>query len=146
MIFIPAYLVRLMRRQSLGPMKLGPEDQASIEFANDLRGWTLEGRMVGTWTKIPHEVGAVRQTDGTFKRAQARYAKQAAMGLITGSADYVFVWPNDGGWIEFKSKTGTLTPAQQDFREWCGRAGVRHALARSRADGEAILKDWGVLQ
>jgi hypothetical protein len=48
--------------------------------------------------------------------------------------------------LEAKSKTGSLTPSQKDWREWCQLHGVRHAVFRSVDEGETALRDWGVLQ
>lgn len=139
------WLVSLMTRKPLGAMRLGPEDLITIELANRLRVAVLEGRLRGTWTKIPHEVGAVSKKGGQFRVASARYAKQIAMGLITGSADFVFVWDTGGGWIELKSKTGTLSPTQKDFRSWAQAEHARHEVAKSADEAEEILRGWGVL-
>ncbi len=141
----PSWIARLLTRLPLGRMKLGPEDQASIEFGDKLRQWSMEGRLKGTWTKIPHEVGAVSAKRGGFRTAQARYAKQIAMGLVTGSADYVFVWDGGGGWIEMKSKSGSLTDQQRLFRQWAESQSVKGEMVRSADAGEAILRGWGVL-
>ena len=139
-----AALLRIMQVKPFKGKK-GPEDRLAIDVASMLRIASLEGRLSATWTCIPHEVGAVRKGSSAFRLAQARYAKAKAMGLITGSADYVFVWPDGGGWIELKAPTGSLSPAQQDFRDWCAGAGTRFEVARSTDDVEAILIHWGVL-
>lgn len=119
--------------------KTGPEDQLAIEVANFLRAATLERRLLCTWTHIPHEVG------GGAKMARVRYSLAKAMGLITGSGDYVFVGQCGGGWIELKSKTGSLTPQQKDFREWCSGTGVNHAVCRSLEEVVHHLKSWELL-
>lgn len=142
---VPMWLVQMLSRQRLGAMKIGPEDQISIEFGDRCRAWAIEGRLKGTFTKIPHEVGAVPRKSVGFRTAQARYAKQEAMGMVAGSGDFVFVWADGGGWIEFKSDSGSLSPKQRRFRDWCEREGVRWAVCRSADDGETILKAWGVL-
>lgn len=126
--------------------RTGPEDDIAIEVANMLKAAALEGKLSAVWTCIPHEVGATSKGKQGFNLAQARYAKAKAMGLITGSADYVFVWPDGGGWIELKTKTGSLSPAQRLFRDWCVGAGVKHAVCRSCGDVSKILFEWGVLR
>ena len=126
--------------------KKGPEDLLAIDVATYLRVATLEGRLAATWTCIPHEVGAVKSNSLSFKMAQARYAKAKAMGLITGSADYVFVWDGGGGWIELKTETGTLSPAQKDFRDWANATGSNHAVCRTLDDVVSTLFSWGVLR
>ena len=66
-------------------------------------------------------------------------------GLITGASDYLFLWDGGSGVLEAKSKTGSLTPSQKDWRDWCQANGVRHAVFRSVDEGEAQLRSWGVL-
>lgn len=117
----------------------GPEDWLSIDVAVMLRVATLEGRMRGTWTHVANEVV------GRDKTAPIRMAKARAMGLVKGSCDFVFVWPDGGGWIELKTKDGSLTPAQQDFRDWCEMAGSRHAVCRTVEEVTQTLFEWGVL-
>lgn len=119
--------------------RAGPEDRLAIEVAIYLRVATLEGRLRATWTHIPHEVG------GRGKLAMIRMALAKAMGLIKGSADYVFVWENGGGWIELKAKDGSLTSEQKDFRDWCAATGCNHAVCRTLDDVVEELFSWGVL-
>ena len=139
-----ATVIRLMEYRHFKG-RTGPEDQIAIAVATMLRVETLQGNLRGTWTCIPHEVGAMSLGEKGFRSAQARYAKAKAMGLITGSADYVFVWPDGGGWIELKTKTGSLSPAQRDFREWCMASGSSFAVCRSVDEVREILFEWGVL-
>jgi hypothetical protein len=124
----------------------GPEDDLALVVGAALRAWVLEGRLHATFTCVPHEVGAVSKTSPAFRPAQARYAKNIAQGLIAGSGDYVFVWEGGGGWIELKSSTGSLSPDQRDFRDWCGHAGARHAVCRTLDQVETVLRDWGALR
>lgn len=117
----------------------GPEDRLSIDVAIMLRVATLEGRLAAVWTHIPHEVA------GRGKFAIIYMAKARAMGLIKGSCDFVFVGRDGGGYIELKTATGSLTPEQRDFREWCQMAWVNHAVCRSVAEVEEKLSEWGLL-
>jgi hypothetical protein len=126
--------------------RTGPEDNVAIEVANYLRAAVLERRLSATWTCIPHEVGAISMKSKDFKLAQGRYAKAKAMGLITGSADYVFVWQGGGGWIELKSATGSLSEAQRKFRDWCATTNSNHAVCRTLDEVVETLFSWKVLQ
>jgi len=123
----------------------GPEDTIAMEVASFLRAATIEGALSATWTSIPHELGAVSVGSAQFRSMQSRYAKQIAMGLVTGSADYVFIDQNGGGWIELKSRTGSMQPSQRDFRTWCEIKCVRHAVCRSLDDVIDTLSAWGML-
>lgn len=135
---IIAILLRLMDYKTFKG-RTGPEDRLSIEVATMLRVATVEGRLFGTWTHIPHEAAA----RGKF--ANIHMAKARALGLIKGSCDFVFVGPDGSGWIELKTDTGSLTPAQRDFRDWCQAIGVNHAVCRSVEEVRENLISWGVL-
>lgn len=135
----PAFLVRLMGYHSLSRrLRLGPEDMMAVQFANALRVHVLEGRLRGVWSHVPNELaGAARATPAA---AIAR-----AAGLITGASDYLFCWADGSGVLEAKSATGSLSPAQKDWRSWCEAQGVRHAVFRTVEQGEDVLRTWGVL-
>lgn len=47
-------------------------------------------------------------------------------------------------WFELKSKTGTLSPAQREFRDALQSRGHRWALVRGVPDAEAAFRRWGV--
>lgn len=141
----PEWLEELLLRGPLGPVRLQPEDRVCIEFADKLREAALMGRLRATFTHIPHEVG------GGAKNAALRYTLAKALGLVTGSADYVFVWEGGGGWIEFKrpaapgKPAGRLTPTQRQFGEWCIRHRANWRVAHTAAEGLDILREWGVI-
>jgi hypothetical protein len=163
----PEWLERLLLRGRNAARKIGREDAACIAFADRCREWSLTGKLRATWTHIPHEVGGggFTKSDGKGGRvrigavnAQLRYSLAKAMGLITGSADYVFVWKGGGGWMEFKAPSetatahrpkrrgGTLTEEQKLFRDWCQSLGVEHRVVTSFAEAAAVLREWGVLE
>lgn len=139
-----ATILRLMSFKNFKG-RIGKEDALAIDVAMMLRVESIRGSLKGTWTCIPHEVGAMSLGTKGFRLAQARYAKAKAMGLITGSADYVFVWPQGGGWIELKSKDGSLSKEQRDFRDWCDASGTHYAVCRSVDQVRETLISWGVL-
>lgn len=118
----------------------GPEDQIAMAVANMLRAEALSGNLIGTFTHIPNEIG------GGNSSSRVRYALAKAMGLISGAPDYVFAWPGGSGWIELKTKTGTLNPNQRDFRQWCADTGVLFATCRSVNEVIATLREWGALK
>jgi hypothetical protein len=134
----PGWLIRLL---AFKPFKgrTGPEDDLAIQVGSALRVWTLEGRLNVTFTHVPHEVG------GAGGAAKTRMALAKAMGLIAGSGDYVFIGSRTSGWIELKSATGSLSPIQRDFRDWCTRCGVEYAVCRTVDNVEATLKQWDML-
>ena len=141
-----AALMRLMDDGKSSRKVRGPEDALAKDIAAMLRAATLEGRLIAAWTCVSNEVGAMSLRDKGFNLAKARYATAKSHGLITGSADYVFTWAEGGGWIEAKSKTGSLSSAQRDFRDWVISTGSRHAVCRSVKEVEQKLFEWGVLR
>lgn len=140
MMGVPVFLVKLMMRPQLSASaKLGPEDVICIEFANRLRAWTLDERLTAIWSHPANEVG------GGTKNAKIRYAIAKALGLIAGFPDFIFTWKGGAGFIEFKAPKGTMSDNQKDFRSWCELVGIPYVVARSADEGEAALREWGVL-
>jgi hypothetical protein len=146
----PEWLEKLLLRGKCVAHKIGAEDEQCIMFADRLREAALQGRLKTTFSHLPHEVG------GGSKNAALRYSLAKALGLITGSYDFVFVWNGGGGWIEFKRSklsatehrarrdAGRLTETQKLFGQWCDLLEVKHAVVTSASEGLAILREWGV--
>lgn len=67
-----------------------------------------------------------------------------AAGVRRGWPDWSFLCP-DGitRFIELKSKTGSLTPEQREFRDACAPFGI-FAVCRSVEEVEQALRGWGV--
>lgn len=136
-----AALIRLMQRPELSrSLRLGPEDCISIAFANRLRVATLERRLRCVWTHVPNELAG-----GMGKRSSARYAVAKALGMITGTSDYLFLAPDRAAAIEMKAGRNPLTDGQRDFRAWCESTGVMVATAHSADEAEALLIEWELL-
>jgi len=135
----PAVL-RLMLRPTLSKVKLGPEDVISIDFANRLREWTITRHLIAVWTHIPNEVA------GGTKNAGLRYSIAKALGMISGAADYVFLWAGGSAAIEMKSETGKQSANQTDFQKWCDLMSVPYYVARSADEAEEILRQLGILK
>lgn len=134
-----SFLLRLMQFRRLNPkVRLGPEDAMCVEFAASLRAASIEGRLRGVWTHPAQELA-----HGHRSGVGGAIAK--AMGMITGTSDYLLLWDNGAGVLEAKSATGSLTEAQKDWRKWCEAQGVRHAVFRTVDQGEDKLREWGVL-
>ncbi|QUT04032.1 hypothetical protein KFK14_12835 [Sphingobium phenoxybenzoativorans] len=135
----PGFLVRLMTYVRLSRnVRLGPEDFMACEFANRLRVATLEGRLHAVWTHPAQELAHGH-------RNGVAGAISKALGLVTGTSDYLFLWDGGSAALEAKSQTGTLTQAQKDWREWCAHRGVPFHVFRTADEGEAILRGLGVL-
>jgi len=142
----PAFLVRLMAHTSLSRgFKLGPEDREAYAFANDLRVATLEGRLRAVWLHPANELGGQTIKRGTKRVASPLAALARALGLITGASDYLFLFKDGSLAIEFKSASGSLSPGQRDFREWCKSQDVPFHIARSAPAALAILRERGLL-
>lgn len=115
------------------------ETGLSVQVANMLREYTLNGKLKAVWTKIPNE----------GKRSRISGAILKAMGLIPGAFDFVFVWKDGGGWIELKlpdDTTSKFNENQRNFSAWCMHKDVNHALCRSPDEVAHVLKKWGALR
>ena len=78
-----------------------PEQELCIDFANRLRALELDGRTKCIWTHVPNEIGWNRN-----KVAQTIYAAAKAMGMIVGTADYLFLAADKSLAMEAKSQSG----------------------------------------
>ncbi|HWU01654.1 MAG TPA: hypothetical protein VN222_02845 [Novosphingobium sp.] len=145
----PPFLTRLMDHRALSTpaqLRLGPEDKEAYAFANELRALTLEGRLAAVWTHPANELaGMVRKAANGKVVVPPQIAVARALGLITGTSDFLFMWHDGACAIEFKSKTGTMTSGQRDFRDWCAMARVPFHLVRSVEAGLSVLRHAGVL-
>ena len=79
------------------------------------------------------------------RRGIVEAANLKRQGMIAGAADWVFTWDNGSGWIELKTKKGTLNPSQSAFLLSCRRLGVHYEVARSLDECIRILKCWGLV-
>jgi len=132
----PAFLVRLMDYRRLSArMRLGPEDRVCLEFVTALRVAALEGRLSAVFCHVPNEL-ATRGPAAALARA---------LGLITGTSDYLFLWDGGAAALEAKAPGAYPSPIQRDFRDWCAARGVPWHVFRSADEGLAILRALGVL-
>ncbi|CAB5162434.1 hypothetical protein UFOVP152_28 [uncultured Caudovirales phage] len=139
----PAYLLRLMHYVKLTRVTLGPEDLTCMAFVTELRAATLGGRLRAVWTHPANELAGLSPRSPRPMLVRAAIAR--ALGLITGSSDYLFLWEGGSLAMEFKSDKGSLTDGQRDFRSWCADMGVPFHVVRSASAGLQILRDAGVL-
>lgn len=132
-------ITRLMFYKPLRSLRIKPEEKLAIEFANALRAATMEQRLQCVWTHPANEV-AGRQN----KLAQIRYAIAKAMGLIDGTADYLFLWGTGSGALEAKVGKNGQQDNQIDFEIWCTKMGVPYRTFTTVSEGLEILAEWGV--
>lgn len=135
----PVWLVRLMMYRGLSPsLRIKPEEHLSITYTNELRGLALEGRLSAVFCHVPNELAG-------YSSSTARSAITRAMGLISGTADYLFL--ADGRCLaqEAKIGRGSLSPNQSDFRLWCEACNVPYRVFRSVDEGLQQLRDVGML-
>lgn len=136
-----ATLLHLMMPPKLSAnLKLGHEDKICIDFANRLRTWTLQRQLMAVWSHIPNELA------GGTNNAKIRYAIAKALGMITGTADYLFLWSDGAAALEVKAKRGVQTEEQRHFQVWCGMMGVPYFVVYSADEGESTLRNLGILK
>lgn len=93
---------------------------------------------------LPSTVRAFHPANGGRRDAKTG-AMLKALGVKAGVADIVLV--RQGGvmaFIEIKADKGSISPAQRDWRDWCGENGVPYAVVRSVGDVQAVLTDWNI--
>lgn len=140
----PSFLQAIMRLMSFrqpARLRLKPEEQLSIAFATALRELTIAGRLRCVWTHPANEIAGRRDN-----KAQIRYAIAKAMGLIDGTADYLFLWNDGSGALEAKVGKNGQQPNQVDFEVWCAEMSVPYATFTSVEEGLEILTKWGVIR
>ncbi|NBC37345.1 hypothetical protein GTZ99_12370 [Novosphingobium sp. FSY-8] len=127
-------------------IKTGPEDCECLAFVTELRVATLEGRLRAVWTHPANELaGMVRKSPRGGVAVPPQVALARALGLITGTSDYLFLWDSGALAMEFKAGSNRLTDGQSDFSEWCALMGVPFHLVRSAAAGLEVLRNAGRL-
>lgn len=68
------------------------------------------------------------------------------MGLKPGWPDFILISPHGVPYfLELKSKTGELAPAQLDFARTIRARGLEYSVARSVDQAIKILGGWGVV-
>lgn len=136
-----AVLARLMRAtKTSARIVLQPEERLAAAFATALRAAVLEKRLRAVWTHPANEIAGRRSG-----LSQIRYAIAKSMGLIDGTADYLFLASDGSGALEAKVGRNGLQDNQKDFQAWCEMNGVKHAVFRTVEEGLEALVKWGFL-
>jgi hypothetical protein len=143
-------ITMLMSRPNLPRnVKLDPEKQECIFFADRMRLHTSQGRYKGIWGHIPNE----------GKRGLIEQLVMRAMGLIPGSTDFYFMWKGGGCVIEFKVpermafrkdkyvkvKATTQSDNQKFFQKWCEYVKVPYFVVTRSDEAEMILRSLNAL-
>lgn len=131
----------LMFVRDLHPrITLKPEEKLSVDFATFLRAATLGGRLHAVWTHPANEIAGKRS-----RTAELRYAIAKAIGMIDGTADYLFLSGRISAALEAKVGHGKQQDNQSDFELWCRSNGVPYFIFRTVREGEAILTQLGII-
>jgi hypothetical protein len=84
--------------------------------------------------------------NGELRNDQRAVSKCKAMGMLPGASDLIVFSPTGRAhFLEFKAATGTLSPAQEDFRVWAVGAGIPYAVARSVDEALRAFEFWGCI-
>lgn len=78
------------------------------------------------------------------KAARQRQAILTGMGVHSGFADLIILTGGRVLFLEVKSPSGRLSPAQRDFRDTVKAQGFGWALVRSVEDALGALADHGI--
>jgi VRR-NUC domain-containing protein len=91
---------------------------------------------------VHHSVNEVTAGD---RRGRTRQAILVGMGVHPGFADLTVLSQGRVLFLEVKSKSGRLSPAQETFRDAVQAQGFAWALVRSVDDALAALADHGFI-
>ncbi|UWQ90424.1 VRR-NUC domain-containing protein [Rhodobacteraceae bacterium M382] len=91
---------------------------------------------------VHHSVNEVTSGD---RRGKTRQAILVGMGVHPGFADLIVLSEGRVLFLEVKSKTGHLSPAQMVFRDAVQAQGLAWALVRSVDDALSALADHGFI-
>jgi len=84
--------------------------------------------------------------DAAGKTNMAKAGRMKAMGLRAGISDLI-VMSADGRahFLEVKTATGVLSPAQIRFSELCIKKGWKYEVCRSVNEAMDIVRKWGIV-
>ncbi len=113
------------------------EHKECARFVVCLKQWTMQSSLSAIWFHPCNEVSNGTQWNfGSLLKV---------LGKINGVSDYVFLWNNGAGCIEFKDKGKKLNESQILFKEWCADKNVPYFEVYTTEEATLILKDWGIL-
>ena len=117
----------------------GKEDQISNDIACRLKEAYINNRLKCIFTHISNEQLVKQNNDFAYLK------KRKALGMIAGTADYMFVGKQSSVFIEVKCDKGKQTDAQKLFQRWCVEQGVKYHIVRSWDELRDILIPLGLL-
>lgn len=135
----------LCQETKTGALRLGPEEQECLIFANELRQLSIEGRLRAVWTHVPNEIGGSSKDKRSRNLAGIRYTIAKSMGMVPGAADYMFLACDGSYCLEMKSASGKQQPNQKKFQKWCEHCDVPYALAYSAREAIEQLRAWNLI-
>jgi len=114
---------------------LKEEQRICVEFANEMRQRTLEGRLPYVWFHVANEFLPSSRVNYSFE------SKLKQMGKMAGVPDYCFLGEKDSFFIEFKTEKGKQTHNQKIFEKWCATNKTDYFLCRSAREGIEAVND-----
>ena len=77
------------------------------------------------------------------KRSDWERLQRWKEGAVRGAPDLVCCWNYGTAWLEWKSGTGTLSPAQKELLNRLHNLGHRVAMVRKPETALRLLAEWG---
>jgi hypothetical protein len=124
----------LLPAKSISYASLKDEQKMCVEFANEMRQLTLEGKLPYVWFHVANEFLPSARVNYSFE------SKLKHMGKMAGVPDYCFLGEDDSFFIEFKTGKGRQTPTQKIFEKWCTATSVEYFLCRSAREGIDVVR------
>lgn len=82
--------------------------------------------------------------EGLVVKSKAARRKAKEAGRKPGWPDLHFISGTGQAFVELKTATGRMRPAQSAFQVWCKEQGIPHAVCRSLDEVLARLNEWGI--
>jgi hypothetical protein len=70
---------------------------------------------------------------------------RAALGVVAGAPDFIFVSETSSIFIELKISSGSLSKSQKKFKNWCDSCGVVYYVCYSIMDVFSVLQKHSML-
>lgn len=97
---------------------------------------------VNIWNNRPDLRGRIFAVNNNSENA-IKGAFNKAMGVLPGVSDMGFICSNGGlVWIEWKTSTGTQSPAQKDWEKLVTSLGHIYVLVRSEEEFLAVIAKY----
>jgi hypothetical protein len=134
--------IKQAKAKSRGKPKRKPRSEKDGPLEHDIQ--TRAINLIKTLLKPDIHIYAI--PNGGYRRP-SEAIRLKAEGVKAGIGDLIFLAPNRVvGFLEMKTKRGSLTDEQEGFMAICIRHGHLWGMARTVDEAVAVVRSWGMLR